>query len=463
MPETQKTPTEVLNENLLKFFDESGKMFATLGDTGKKLADLEAHRIATDKYIAEMEKKYNADKRKNLRGGDDLVELLGERDKRNLQRAEIVCHMQKSSRGGAKNGMFVDDPVLKTASGRWLAGCLKKLSAPADFHGVREQHEKLTEALNLGFQGVEKVALQEDTATEGGNLVPTVVEGEILRLILDNSFLRPRVRKVVMTTKTHAFPTLAAEFAANIIAEEGAITDSAPANPFGQSNLTAKKLACFVTVAIELMQDNVVGLADWLGLEFGMKIGRLEDTQALEGDGTGVNFTGVVAAANVNAVSSGANGDFLSFGKLADTYAAVQEQPSSDMNWFFSRKVLGVLIRSRVGTGGTIDLPFFIPPLGGLSGKVPAALLGDEVITHSGILTNRAVGTGTNRTNIYYGPPSTIIFGDLLGFEIALNPWAKFANAQVDIRGIKRTGILVGVPAAWTKYTAIDPTAVMLA
>ena len=52
-------------------------------------------------------------------------------------------------------------------------------------------------------------------------------------------------------------------------------------------------------------------------------------------------------------------------------------------------------------------------------------------------------------------------FGDLLGFSIDLNPFAKFQTFQIDIRGVKRTGILVAVPSAWTKYTAIDPLLTM--
>jgi HK97 family phage major capsid protein len=456
MPPLEKTPTEVLNENLVKFFDETGKFAGTVEETKTKMAALEVKQGGLEKLLVDINTKLAA-KRGSLQGGDDLVSLLGDKAKRYFAKAEIVCRMQKSSKDGGRSAVFADDVPLKVATGMWLAGHLKKLVSPADFHVNRDLHEKLTLLLN---GGVEKVALQEDTAAEGGNLVPTVVEGEILRLVQDNSVLRPLVRKILMTTKTHAFPKLDAEFTAAIIAEEGSITDSTQANPFGQTNLTAKKLACFSTVSGELLQDNVVGLADWLGMEFGMKIGRLEDTQALEGDGTGANFTGVVAASGVNSVTSGANGDFLSWQKLVDAMHQNVEMNPSDNVWFMRKTLWGRMLATRVGTAGTVDLPFFAPALGFTVAPMKA-ILGDQVLTHSGLLANRAVGTGTNRTNAYYGPPSTIIFGDLLGFEIALNPWAKFQTYQTDIRGLKRTGIMVGVPAAWTKYTAIDPAGLM--
>jgi HK97 family phage major capsid protein len=340
-----------------------------------------------------------------------------------------------------------------------------KLTQPAEYMKRLAWHEKLEES--IGFGPKEKVALQEDTASEGGNLVPTIVESEILRLVADNSVLRPLVRKVPMTVKTHAYPTRNAAFSAAIIAEEGTITDSVPSNPFAQSSLTAKKLACFATVAGELLQDNVVMLADYLATEFGEQIGLLEDTQALEGDGTGSNFTGVVAASGVNSVTSGANGDFLSWQKAAGSpWAARQRSSRRGAQWFVAPEVIQVLVRTRTDAAAAADaagLPLFIPPLGGIGAAAPQTLVGFKYDEHSGLLTNRTVGTGTNRTNIYFGPPQTIIFGDLLGFSIELNPWSKFSSFQIDIRGLKRTGILVGVPSAWVKYTGIDPTGTMKA
>jgi HK97 family phage major capsid protein len=369
---------------------------------------------------------------------------------------------QKREADRERRRQFCDnDPELAVAMGAYFRGHLLKLTKPGDFYQQAAEHEKLVGALG----GVQKAAMSELSAGVGGNLVPTIVESEILRLIVDNGIMRRAgVRQVPMTSRLHAYPTRNAAFTAAIIAEEGSITDSVPATPFAQSALTAKKLAGFATVSGELMQDNVVLLADFLAQEFSQQIARLEDQQALEGDGTGVNFTGVVAAAGVNSVTSGANGDALSYQKLVDAIFGSGEGSAIDATaLFMAQKLVSSLYKSRSGAATAVDqggVPLFAPAAG-IMVAPSQGILGHRFYGHSGILVNRTVGTGTNRTNLYSGPPQTIIFGDLLGFTVDLNPFSKFQTFQIDIRGVKRTGILVAVPTAWTKYTAIDPLLVM--
>lgn len=455
--------TEKLEQSITKLAEETGKSIKVIEETGVKLADLAAKYKTLEEWQAETEKKLS-DRRVSLHGGDNVLAAIPDSQKKVLRLSEMMVRQHKDQTGNpaVKGCLFPEDPVLKAAVSIWMGNHILKLTQPAEYMKRLAWHEKLEESIGWGAK--EKVAMQEDTATEGGNLVPTIVESEILRLVADNSIMRPIVRKVPMTTKTHAYPTRAAAFTAAIIAEEGSIADSVPANPFNQSSLTAKKLACFATAAGELLQDNVVLLADYLAQEFGEQIGRLEDQQALEGDGTGVNFTGVVAASGVNSVTSGANGDALSYQKLVDAlFASGEGSAINFQNMFMHQKLIAALYKSRSGAATAVDqggLPL-IAPAGGIQPTPANTILGYRFYGHSGILTNRAVGTGTNRTNLYSGPPQTIIFGDLLGFSIDLNPWSKFQTFQIDIRGLKRTGILVAVPTAWTKYTAIDPLLTM--
>jgi HK97 family phage major capsid protein len=421
-------------------------------DANALLARLDGIESALDEII-----RKNNDRRISLYGGDNILDAIPRKFRPLVERVEQTRTSPSYNDMTTQHGLALQpsspDPVVAVGMGAWLRGHLMKLSQPGNFD--REAHEKLTQALG----GINKVALQEDTASEGGNLVPVVVEGEVLRLIADNSVLRPLVRKVPMTTKTHAYPTRAAAFSAAIIAEEGSITDSVPSSPFSQSSLTAKKLACFATVAGELMQDNVVLLADYLATEFAEQIGRLEDTQALEGDGTGVNFTGVVAASGTGSVFSGTNGDFLSYQKLVRTIYTGGEASSRDGGMFFwNPQIEESIVRTRLDQITAADaagVPIWAPAAG-VMGSPGQSLLGRPFKSLSGILKNRTNGTGTNQTNIYFGPPRTIIFGDRLGFTVDLNPWGKFQSFQIDIRGLKRTGILVGVPAAWTVYSRID-------
>jgi HK97 family phage major capsid protein len=454
-----------LLEAVEKAASEIGRLAPVVEDTGKKLADMQSENKSLKEKIDDLTRKFE-DRRVGLHGGDNLIQAIPENRRFIIRQAEIACQQYKAGKtpsSAVRACLFPDDPAKKAIASEWLALHCMKLLKPGDYYSRAEYHAKLTKALE---EGVEKVALQEDVAAEGGNFVPTIVEGEVLRLVADNGLLRPLVRKVTMTTKTHAYPVRAAAFSAAIIAEEGTLSDSVPATPFSQANLTAKKLCAFATVSGELMQDNVVMLGDYLGTEFGEQIARTEDTQGLEGDGTGVNFTGVVAAAGVNSVTSGANGDFLSYQKLvAAIFAPAENSVLDQMTLFMHHQVASAIYRSRSGAASPTDqggVPL-MAPAGGISVQPVRNIIGFPFNAHSGILTNRAVGTGTNRTNLYAGAPRTIIFGDLLGFSIELNPYSKFASFQTDIRGVKRTGILVAVPAAWTKYTAIDGAGTMVA
>jgi HK97 family phage major capsid protein len=434
-------------------------------ETGDQLKDAVLAGFRTlEEWQADTERRF-AGARTSLHGGDNLKSAIPPYARGQLAQAEQIVKAQQSrAEREGRHAPFGGDVVLKAAVGAWFRGHLTKLARPGEFHSLAAEHAKLESA--LGFGPVERAAMSEISSGVGGALVPTIVESEILRLTVDNSVLRRAgVRQVPMTTKTHAYPTRASAFSAAIIAEEGSITDSAPATPFSQSSLTAKKLACYATVSGELMQDNVVLLADYLAQEFGEQIGRLEDTQALEGDGTGNNFTGVIAAANVNSVVSGTNGEVLYWNKLTDVPWAATEMASRQGGaWFLGPKLMKVLVKSRADAVSGADnagLPIFVSPSMGIGQPAPQTLLGFPYVVHSGLRTDITRGTGTNLVNAYFGPPQTIIFGDLLGFTVDLNPWAKFQTFQIDIRGLKRTGILVAVPTAWTKYVAIDPTAAM--
>lgn len=421
-----------------------------------------------EEYIAGKFKEFQAKRSGPVWGGDGVLEVLADADRRHVRMAEILQLGRTERR--AMSAPFGKDPVLLAASGKWLALHILKLTKPAQYMGQREYHAKLTQALG----GYEKVALQEDVAAEGGDLVPTIVMAEVLRIAQDNSVLRRAgVRVVPMTTKSHAFPARNTAFnLAAIIAEEAAATDTIPASPFTQRLLTAKKLMTFATVSEELLQDNVVALADYLATEFGEQMGRKEDEQGLEGDGVGSNYTGIVAAAGVNAVAAltggvGTNGGPPRYEQFAQVIAKGGDAVTRENAvWFMHPELFyaGIIsgrwssIAAGDAQGGT--LVTLVP--NALTGEPAEFLFGRQAFLTSVINKARTKGTLTTGTNAYFGNPSQLIFGDLLDFQIDLNPFSKFSSFQIDIRGVKRLGILVANGPAWVKYTDVDVTKPMV-
>ena len=70
------------------------------------------------------------------------------------------------------------------------------------------------------------------------------------------------------------------------------------------------------------------------------------------------------------------------------------------------------------------------------------------------ILTNR--GVGTDETTAYVGAFGRgMIFGDRMGITMAINDAVDFATAQINVRVMERVAILVAIPSAFVKVTAI--------
>jgi HK97 family phage major capsid protein len=251
-----------------------------------------------------------------------------------------------------------------------------------------------------------------------------------------------------MTTKTHQLPTLANDFTVSWIAEEGTITDAAPGTPFGQGTLTAKKLAALVTVSIELVQDNVINLMDFVLRHLLQQAGRAVDLQALEGDGT--TFSGLFSVAGVNSVAGGSNA--LSEDELRKLIYGGEHATTLENGVIFAHPWI---MRDAIGLAISSGTPWFATVFGqDQQGNArPRNIWGVPAMLTSIIAKNR--GGGTNETTAYHGDPSYIVIGQRMGTTFEVDPYGKFDTAQLRLRLLQRTGVLIWVPAYFTKLTAV--------
>jgi HK97 family phage major capsid protein len=347
------------------------------------------------------------------------------------------------------------DPVRLVGSAAWFMCRIKQFrlhqeSKYQEAHKFAEKADKLAEALG----GYQRAALQEDTNAEGGFLIPTVTEADLGRVIKDNSVVQQAGPSIIqMTTKTHQLPTQANDFTVAIVAEETAAGDAAPATPFGQGTLTAKKFIGIVTMSEELVGDAAINLMDFLFTHLAEMIGRTYDAQSLEGDGTGSNFTGLFAAAGVNSTAvSGA----LTEAALRKLLYGGEQASTLNNGVIFAHPWV---MRDALGLAVTSGNPWF-PVVFGVAQQGngrPTNIWGQPVFLTTAILRNR--GGGTNETTAYHGDPRGIVFGYRSGMSFMLDPYTNMANAQIRLRVMSRTGILVWVPAKFTKATAIQVTA----
>ena len=134
--------------------------------------------------------------------------------------------------------------------------------------------------------------LSEGVDANGGYLVPTEFERQIVTALDDNNVVRG-MANVIRTTAERKIPVAASHVQANWTAENAAYTESNPT--FGQKTLDAFKLTALAKVSIELLQDSAFDLQAYLAGEFGRAFGIEEETAFCVGTGTG-QPTGIFGA-----------------------------------------------------------------------------------------------------------------------------------------------------------------------
>ncbi len=174
--------------------------------------------------------------------------------------------------------------------------------APASYKEFREQRsggrkEDVPEFRNAFYRYVsvpsvsdldveEHRALTKGTASAGGYLVPTGFYDQIIRsLRFMGAFSNLASEMVTASGETIQIPANTAHGSAAWLAESGSYTPSD--ETFNQVNLGAFKATTKVIVSEELLEDSAFDLESFLAREIGERIGVLENTAYIKGDGTG--------------------------------------------------------------------------------------------------------------------------------------------------------------------------------
>ena len=358
------------------------------------------------------------------------------------------------------------DAAILMATHSWFSAStrsqLRRFAATAADDAQRAQKifEAMQEkAFGANWQEMTKAAMQEDTASEGGNLVPTIVESVILRQVKDAGRLFPLARQFQMTKKTHQVPAESGAVTVNWVAEEGTLTGGDPT--VSQKTLTALKIAGRSTMSIELVEDSNVGLLAYLLEVFTEKMAGELDKQAVCGDGSSPAITGINGTSGINVVSSSATaaGRNLSWQLLVNTYTGSGEGSAIETGyWIVSPKGYAVMLGLSDSTGQPI-IKFAdtnSAPAGTLLGR-PILLSARFGGSPSGVTATLDDSTNAN-TRIIYGTPSSLLFGTRTGMRWDVTDQANWATFQMDARLIGRFGMVVGVPGNFSRLTKVNYT-----
>jgi len=361
--------------------------------------------------------------------------------------AEYRRHIEIATRHGYA------DPVNRTALCLWWHFQFMARKALREVTGkTAPEYMRMAEDLEKGwgYDPAQK-ALLGDALAGGGSIIATPVEAELMRLIQDNTVVRPLATKIVMNSLTLSIPVENANVSAFIVAENATVTDALPATAFASRVMTARKFGGMATVTNENLQDNIIGLNNYLFNSIAEQIGRLEDTGALEGGIISVqNFSGVKYAAGVNnytcAITTGTGGSVPNYNDLVSIiYAGLQAGTRTGSQFFMNP----VVFKNIVGLTDTTGQPVF--SFGSVPNAIPHFVGGYPVHLVSSLSTQWTNGSaGSSAGGMYFGPASKIIYGDSTGMNFDIDPYFFFDTVKTRIRVLKRTGIIVPVGGYFT-------------
>lgn len=406
----------------------------------------------TEEWLSKVQAQMNTARTHGPGTRDALVDAIPKEYRHWIERAE---RMDRRNPDGSKK-----DPAKDVSMGLWWhLKYMETLARGGQRTGKSSaEYEKMADDLERawGYDPEDKARLAavlrvagESTALAGGqNIIATPVEAELLRLIRDNTVVRPFATKIAMTAVTHQIPTEGTNITAFIVPENTVITDSlATATQFTQIGLTAKMFAGLATLSNQLLQDNIIGINDYLFTAIGEAIGILEDQGALDG----TNFTGIAVATSVNSLSTSGNtsgGDNPTYNDIVSTIYKASHRVSRLNAMFFMHPFV---VKNIVGLIDTNGQPIF--KFGtvqeALMGAPRAQILGYPVQEVSSLSITQTDKTQST-SRVYFGPPAKILYGDLSGMDFMIDPYGKMDSVLTRVRVTKRTAIVVPVGSYYT-------------
>lgn len=152
-------------------------------------------------------------------------------------------------------------------------------------------------------------ALDTQTATEGGNLVDTILFRGIMERVRLFGNIAPEFRDLQMPSAIYELPIELTDATVFITPENTQVagqTAYSSTNPtFGKSTLTARKFTGRSHVSGEIIEDSVIDIISYVVDNHAKAIAQGLDTAILDGDTAGTQDTGIIAGRDVRIAFDG--------------------------------------------------------------------------------------------------------------------------------------------------------------
>ncbi len=282
-----------------------------------------------------------------------------------------------------------------------------------------------------------KAALAEASGVTGGYTVPPEFREQLMALVSEESFVRPRAFVVPMAGATLQIPYLDVTTAQSAgvspffggvqmywTAEAATRTETEPT--FKQLELKAWELSGYSVSSNVLLQDSVIGLEKFLLTLFARSIAWFEEFAFLQGNGVGKPQGILTAPATVAVTRAGAAQ--VQFADVVGMWAKLLPSSWNRAVWAFSPSVVPQLLQLKDGANRAL----FISIDQGATKAPNWSLLGRPAFP-----TEKLPALGT-RGDVMLIDPSLYVVGDRMQIEIAASEHVNFLKNQTTWRVIER-------------------------
>ena len=265
--------------------------------------------------------------------------------------------------------------------------------------------------------------LSKASAGAGLNLVPTGFQRELVASLRDFGVMR-QISRIVTTDSGEALqvPSVTAHGTASWTAESAAY--SASDETFGQATLNAFKAATLIKVSEELLADAAFDLEGYIRTEFGERIGVLENTGYVVGDGSG-KPTGVATQATAGVTAASATA--ITADELIDLFHSLSPPYRRNANWLFKDATIKTVRKLK-----DADNQYLWQP--GLTAGQPDMLFGKPVYADPDM-----AAAAINAVTVLFGDFSHYWIRDVNGIAFQRLNELYAENGQVGFRAYHRT------------------------
>jgi HK97 family phage major capsid protein len=196
------------------------------------------------------------------------------------------------------------------------------------------------------------LSIGEDS--EGGYLVPDEFEKKLVEGLEEENFFRGLATVIKTSNGDRKIPVVTGKGEAAWIDENAQYPESD--DTFGQTSISAYKLATMIKVSDELLNDSVFDIEGYIAKEFSRRIATKEEEAFFVGDGSG-KPTGIFDAKGGGEIGVTSSGTNITFDDVMDLYYSLRVPYRNKAKWILNDSTVKALRKLKDGNGNYIWQP----------------------------------------------------------------------------------------------------------